>query len=216
MSVQIGDIFYFGITYDGYFDYFDFERKSEYIDKFIEVEKEFEYKVELIEIRHDDPDKKYLCYKLKILEMLTHKDKFNQNKVGDYVYAYDLKKDCVLTSYKLSVRPNCGINDGGRINCSGCYYSLVIPWSLYLEYIAINKYLNTPVQILIKDKAIRIEYNNDDLMLDLVPKNKMFTLTIHKKKDELGYLTDDGNFIEFSTYEYTAIALFFADYLIMT
>lgn len=138
--VEIGDIFYYGITLDESELYnLSSIDKIQYIKTFLKshITKFVEYKVKLTQIEYNTKNNQ-LVWKLEILEILNQ-EKCVYNQVGTIVFAYDNNKYVDLRNNLISIKPRCEINDGGCLNCSGCYKSLVIPWQQYLNNVKFVK-----------------------------------------------------------------------------
>jgi hypothetical protein len=146
--MSIGDIYYYGITGDDsefnkllYKD--NYENEYEKLFLHSDTTKFIEYKVKLINIRniHMYNNLGGIVWDFEILEII-HQEKWDgNNKVGSIVTAYDLHKYCNLKNKSISFKPQCGINDGGSLNCSGCYKSLVIPIEKYIYNMNTTEYV---------------------------------------------------------------------------
>jgi len=110
------------------------QSKDGYIHNFFEEKNRIflEYKTKHIETTHDEPNKNQLCYSFEIINII-YQDEYQKDKIGDIVYGFEDFKYNI--NDKLSYSPQCFINDGGNLNCSGCYKSLVISWDEYQKYI---------------------------------------------------------------------------------
>ena len=121
------EVYYFGITIDD--DWYE-EEFEKYKQEFQTKVKLVEYKVKLIEKRVNCPNKNQLCFCFEILEVIKQNEGYfilsDSHKIGTIVYSwFDLKNQTI------PFNPQCAINDGGCLNCSGCYRSLVIPFKDY-------------------------------------------------------------------------------------
>ena len=216
-QIKLGDDFYYGITLDDELGY------DEYIQTFLsdEVPKAIEYKTKLVLIEADEPNKGQLCYTLEILENITTDDSpmrlKSRNKVGDHVYAYNYYDNCDLENKTIGIDPQCVINDGGGLNCSGMYRSLVIPWSkVEPTLIFIDK---SPVKIIVKTIKSKFRYVPDNnlikeigLYLDNTDDFDGGEKYLYRRGDYFGFI-QDNKFIQLNQSEYSKLALFFCDNL---
>ncbi len=161
-SKLINKEYYFGVT-DNENMYVSDYSKEMYMDMFLDEKKiKFcEYKVKLVKIKKNSPNKEELCYDLEIIEIISVDKEHNyDNKPGDIVYAWRNFDKCDIKNKLLPHNPEVGINDGGTINCWGCYGALLIPYEEYEQAIK-------PKLVTVKDRKILLEimsYNIDNQM----------------------------------------------------
>lgn len=125
--------YFFGVTLDD--DWWE-EERAEYIKEYLTKDPLVAYRVQLVEVTKDDPNRGQLCYAFRIVEVLHSGDHWficsRTNAVGDMVYAYDSYGRCDMERLLLPYNPRCGIGNGGCLECNGCYRSLVVPWGDYI------------------------------------------------------------------------------------
>ena len=130
--------YYFAVSLEDDWEVIGGTTRELYAKQFLERSKLCEYKVELVEVTLNDPNRGQLCHTYKILDILSQNGAWwvceKENEAGSRVYGYDDYKHCDLPWGEISYMPQCAINDGGCLNCGGCYRSLVIPWDLYETY----------------------------------------------------------------------------------
>ncbi len=142
--------YYLGIIFDttaGILSY----SINQYICDFLDSqnEKHYEYLVKIIDKEKDENIDNRLSYKLEIVKIITQQDNINQ--VGSIIWIYDDNDSYLEPDAKITHNPECEINDGGVINCSGCYKSLFIDYENY------NKSKKTSY-VLIENHHVLIEF----------------------------------------------------------
>ncbi len=148
----LGKIYYFGVISNETM-YIDGYSKEMYMEMFLDQKtiKFCEYKVKLTNIKKNCPDKKELSYDLEIIEILSiDPDHSYDNKVGDTIYASANYKYCDTKNKILPFNPRVEINDGGTLNCWGCYGALLVPFDEYLQY-------KTPKLVTVQNRKILVE-----------------------------------------------------------
>ena len=122
-----GALFYFAVSLDDDWDWWK-DDTEDYVRQFLETTKLCEYIVRLVSKQEGAPNQRQLCYRMEVVEVKQEDVMWGFcNKVGDIVFAWDDYERCNLETREISYRPQCGINDGGCLNCGGCYRSLVVP-----------------------------------------------------------------------------------------
>lgn len=190
----MSDIYYFAISFE---DDWSAEDKISYIQTFMENDKILEYKVKLTEIKENFPNNKQLGYTFEILDILFEDKspfKSTNDKIGDTVWAWDYYRFCDLDKKTLSYHPQCGINDGGCLNCSGCYRSLVIPYDEYEKY-GIPKPIRINGQNLIVDlEFTKCKYSGPHILNIELKENcdkDTNSYILYRKGNLFGYMNKD-------------------------
>ncbi len=134
-------LFYFGVIFDTTVNVLSYS-KDQYTGDFLDPknEKYCEYIVKVIETEKDPDIYNRLSYKLEITKVISQQT--NMNKVGSTIWAYDDDDKYSNLNAKLSYNPECEVNDGGILNCSGCYSSLFIELDEFKKYVEV-----CPIQI---------------------------------------------------------------------
>jgi hypothetical protein len=212
---MIGEEYYYCVTYN---DDIYHEDRQTYMHLFFEEKEEYdgsivvEYRVKLKEIRHNYPNKNQLCNVFEILEIFKEEKQYN--KIGETVYSWC---DYTLCPKKDMVhhQPQCGINDGGCLNCSGCYSSLVIPWDEYKLLFGQNPVTiegkNVYVKIIPIYNKIQNVYVEGELAIEDDEEYLANNKQLFRKGNTYGYFKKRSEFCLID--DFKPIAIFFGNHL---
>lgn len=235
----IGKLFYIGVISNETMYIADYSKEM-YMEMFLDQKtiKFCEYKVKLVNIKKNSPNEDELCYYLEVIEILSiESGRSYDNKVGDKIYAYANYKYCDKKKKVLPFNPRVEINDGGTLNCWGCYGALLVQFDEY-EKTAIPKlvtvqnrkilveiftYTNNQKKTFSQINSMELDESDEETNLsdyNSEPEsepdsnydysNKIFHL--HRKCKTFGFINTFGKFIELTNSD-NYIAYFLSNYL---
>ncbi len=206
MTVQIGDIFYYGLLED---HVNNTKVRDQYINSFLDKnnKKACEYVIKLVQIENNKPTINETKYIFEIIKVIKQNYDLYYD-ANDTIYVYDYVK--LPESY----------TPVSSIEYNMCTLNLVIPFNEYLSY-------NIAKPIIIQNKYVKLEINRDsttkkyymsDIYLSNIEYgNQCLDIVLCKKHSSFGFMKNE----EFTKLENTEddnvdniVACFFSKYLI--
>ncbi len=185
--------YYLGIIFDTTVGILSYS-VNQYTDDFLDShnQKNYEYVVKIIGKEKDENIDNRLSYKLKIVKIITQQDNFNQ--VGSIIWVYDDNYSNAEPDTKISHNPECEINDGGVLNCSGCYKSLFINYEDYKKTQKVS-------YVKIENNYVLIEFKTW-LHSGKIIERKICNIILDDLDDNEDYLSDSEEEYEYESSHY--------------